>query len=195
MPPTSEMGTDPDEDILKQIQKEVEKRIKENFEIQQLKKKSLQLSIPMDSSGGQEGEEEVKRGPQTVRNNPSSKMSFDTSDSQTRSPNDGSGGGFSFKDQSQIDYMLNRDPMHEFFTLTCQSIKLNSPHMNAICTIDTNQLYRRAIKMNIPFFKWANWIEDHLNKELLRQALRKSRKNGVKPPTNNTFVKVEQATK
>ena len=41
LPETSELGTDPDEDILKQIQKEVEKRIKDNFEIQQIKKKSL----------------------------------------------------------------------------------------------------------------------------------------------------------
>ena len=41
LPETSDLGTDPDEDILKQIQKEVEKRIKDNFEIQQIKKKSL----------------------------------------------------------------------------------------------------------------------------------------------------------
>ena len=86
----------------------------------------------------------------------------------SRSPNDGSASGFSFKDQSQVDYMLNRDPMNEFFTLTCQSIKLNSPHMNTICTIDTMQLYNRAIKLNIPFFKWSTWIEDYLNKEILR---------------------------
>ena len=91
----------------------------------------------MDSSGGQE--EEVKRGPQTARHAPSrGSMTFDDSQvSATRSPNDGSASGFTFKDQNQMEYMLNRDPMQEFFTLTCQSIKLNSPHMNAIATIST----------------------------------------------------------
>ena len=120
----------------------------------------------MDSSGGQE--EEVKRGPQTTKNLPS-RLTFegDTAAS-SKSPHDGSNLGFSFKDQSQMDYMLNRDPMQEFFVLTCQSIKLNSPHLNTICTIDTMQLYNRATKMNIPFFKWATWIEDYLNKEILR---------------------------
>ena len=88
----------------------------------------------MDSSGGQE--EEVKRGPQTARHAPS-RMTFDSDISTTRSPNEGSAGGFTFKDQTQMEYMLNRDPMQEFFTLTCQSIKLNSPHMNAIATIST----------------------------------------------------------
>jgi hypothetical protein len=62
----------------------------------------------MDSSGGQE--EELKRAPKTARNAPSS-MNFETEVSTTRSPNDGSAGGFSFKDQNQMDYMLNRDPM------------------------------------------------------------------------------------
>jgi len=50
---------------------------------------------------------------------------------------DGSSQNFSFKEQSNIDYLLNRDPMQEFFSLTCQAIKLTSPHMNTICTIDT----------------------------------------------------------
>jgi len=114
----------------------------------------------------------------------------------TRSPEETGSSQFSFKDQSQIDYLLNRDPMQEFFTLTCQSIKLNSPHMNTICTIDTMQLYKRAVKLNIPFFKWQGWIEDFLNKEFLRQALRKSRRNGISSkPTTKTFMKAEQVTK
>ena len=86
--------------------------------------------------------------------------------------------------------------MQEFFTLTCQSIKLNSPHMNTICTIDTMQLYKRAQKLNIPFFKWQGWIEDFLNKEFLRQALKRSRRNGISSkPTTKTFMKAEQVTK
>lgn len=54
-----------------------------------------------------------------------------------KSPMDDGGSMFSFEDKSRLDYMLNRDPLQEFFTLTCQSIKLNSPHMNTICHIDT----------------------------------------------------------
>ena len=64
--------------------------------------------------------------------------------------------------------------MEEYFTLTCQSIKLNSPHMNTICSIDTKKLYQEAIKMSIPFYRWQNWIEDYINKEFLRLVLRRS---------------------
>lgn len=103
---------------------------------------------------------------------------------------------FSFKEQSNFDYFLKRDPMQEFFTLSCQAIKLNSPHMNTICTIDTMSLYKKAIKMSIPFFKWANWIENHLNKEFLRIALRNARNRGLADkPVNRTFIKAENLTK
>ena len=107
-------------------------------------------------------------------------MTFDKDliDSGRKSPEHtgtNSGGGFSFKEQVNYDYMMKRDPMEEFFTLTCQSIKLNSPHMQTICTIDTMTLYKKATKLNIPFFKWASWIEDSLNKEFMRAVLRKGR--------------------
>ena len=85
--------------------------------------------------------------------------------------------------------------MQEFFSLTCQSIKLNSAHMNTICTIDTDQLYRKAVKMNVPYYKWQTWIEDFLNKEFLRAALQKSKRNGIsKKPTTKTFMKAEEIT-
>jgi hypothetical protein len=48
---------------------------------------------------------------------------------------------------------MNRDPLKEFFTLTLQSVKLNSPHMNVICMINKDTLYEKALKENIPFFK------------------------------------------
>ena len=51
--------------------------------------------------------------------------------------------------------------------------------------------------MNIPFFKWQSWIEDFLNKEFLRLAMRKSRRGGVRRPNaelGQTFVKVERQT-
>jgi len=69
--------------------------------------------------------------------------------------------------QFNLDYMASRDPLKEFFALTCQSVKLNSPHMNIICTINQNSLYERATSENIPFFKWHKWIDDTLNKEVL----------------------------
>mmetsp|Transcript_12364 Transcript_12364/g.19221 ORF Transcript_12364/g.19221 Transcript_12364/m.19221 type:complete len:99 (+) Transcript_12364:228-524(+) len=92
-----------------------------------------------------------------------------------------------------MEYLLNRDPMQEFFQLTCQAIKLNSPQMNTICTIDTVQLYQKALKLGIHFFKWQAWIEDYLNKEFLRVVLKSSRKKGNRPMTK-TFVKIEELT-
>ena len=78
------------------------------------------------------------------------------------------------KDLNKLDYLLNRDPMLEFFQLTCQCIKMNSPQMNTICTIDTTQLYQRAQKLNIPYNKWQTWIEDQINKEFFRIILMRS---------------------
>ena len=40
------------------------------------------------------------------------------------------------------DYEKNRDPIQEFFKLTCQSIKINSPHMNLIALINSDKLYK-----------------------------------------------------
>jgi len=49
--------------------------------------------------------------------------------------------------------------------------------------------------MNIPFFKWASWIEDFLNKEFLRAALKKSRRNGISSkPNTKTFLAAEKIT-
>jgi len=58
------------------------------------------------------------------------------------------------KDQCQREYLLSRDPMQEYFSLTCQTIKLNSPHMNHVCSINTKKLYQEAVEMNVPFHKW-----------------------------------------
>ena len=78
--------------------------------------------------------------------------------------------------------------MEEFFNLTCQAIKLNSPQMSVICTVDTKKLYEKATKMGIPFFKWATWIEDYLNKEFMRMVLRDSNRGGLsKKSTTKTF--------
>ena len=69
--------------------------------------------------------------------------------------------------------MLKRDPLYEFFQLTCQSIKLNSPHINTICHIDPKDLYAIAIAEQPHFFKWGVWIEDYLQGEFIKAALGK----------------------
>jgi len=95
----------------------------------------------MDSSGGQETSI-VKPKPLMTSKVHSTKMDFgEDAINAHKSPEGGSSTTFSFKEQSNLDYLINRDPMQEFFSLTCQSIKLNSPHMNTICTIDTQSLY------------------------------------------------------
>lgn len=97
----------------------------------------------MDSSGGQQSDggfqEEFKqktnKPPKTVRN-AAKKIEFDDKNEKSSLEDDSL--QYSFKDQNNYEYLMKRDPMQEFFALTCQSIKLNSPHMNTICTIDTN---------------------------------------------------------
>ena len=163
----------------------------------QMKKSKLSLNITMDSSGGQD-EEEVKNIPKPLQTTKAPKrIAFDgdTMDPGSRKSPDSNPSSFTFKDQSQLEYMMKRDPMEEFFSLTCQSIKLNSPHMNTICTIDTMTLYKKAVKLNVPFFKWSTWIEDFLNKEFLRSVLRKGRNSKQRQQMGQTFVDVEQKTK
>ena len=48
------------------------------------------------------------------------------------------------KERHEINYLIKRDPMKEFFNLTCQSVKLNSPNINSICHVETNNLYKKA---------------------------------------------------
>ena len=150
--------------------------------------KKLQLSIqPPDSSGdadtgGALSKPTLVQAPQTSRAASGMKLELPVDHKPLQSPGSVvSGSSFSFREQSQLEYLMNRDPMQEFFTLTCQSIKLNSPHMNTICTIDTIKLYKQANQLGIPFFKWQSWIENFLNQEFLRTALRRRSLKGIDP--------------
>lgn len=92
----------------------------------------------------------------------------------------------------QEDYQKQRDPIKEFFKLvseqrnfclsfvltrfacllrlqTCQSIKINSPHMNLIALINSDMLYERALSEQIPYFKFSSWIESTVQKEVITQ--------------------------
>ena len=73
------------------------------------------------------------------------------------------------------DYIKQRDPIKEFFQLTCQSIKINSPHMNLIAQIKDEILYKQAVEAGVPFFKFSTWIESTVNKEVMKQLLYKSK--------------------
>mmetsp|Transcript_32937 Transcript_32937/g.57708 ORF Transcript_32937/g.57708 Transcript_32937/m.57708 type:complete len:433 (-) Transcript_32937:1055-2353(-) len=56
----------------------------------------------------------------------------------------------------------------EFFYLTAQSVKMNSSHMDSICTISTRDLFLQAQKESIPFHKWHSWLERMFEKYYLR---------------------------
>lgn len=58
---------------------------------------------------------------------------------KTPSTSKTSNAGYNKRD---LNYMLNRDPMKEFFHLTLQSIRMNSPHMNQILSIDGEKFYK-----------------------------------------------------
>ena len=61
-----------------------------------------------------------------------------------------------------------KDPTEQYFILTTQAVKLNSPHMDAICVIPHSALFDKAKSENIPFHKWHLWIETQLNFEYIQ---------------------------
>jgi len=73
--------------------------------------------------------------------------------------------------------MQTRDPMYEFFKLTCTSVKILSPHMNIICQINEDKLYKKAQDDNVEFFRWHSWIELMLSKEVLNQIFTSKQKS------------------
>lgn len=193
-PETVEMGTVPDADVLAEALKEMEANITKELEMkEQLKRKSI--GAIMDSSGGQAvgGDTGIPKPPKTAKARTTTKFGFADLD-QRKSP-EGGATAFSFREQSQMEYLIKRDPMQEFFTLTCQSVKLNSPHMNAVCTIDTMQLYKKAIKQNIPFFEWQTWIEDVINKEFFRVFLARSFANSNQKKSKGASKQAEADAK
>lgn len=88
----------------------------------------------------------------------------------------GSASPLTEKERFQLDYLLKRDPLHEYFNLTCQSAILNSPHINSICHVDTKRLYAKVTREQLPFHQWARWIEDFLNGEFIRLAILRGRR-------------------
>lgn len=96
---------------------------------------------------------------------------------QTSATSNGSGGGK--YNQKDLNYLLNRDPMKEFFHLTLQSIRMNSPHMNQILNVDCDLFYSKVLELQIPFNKWTQWLEDQLNRIILSRMMKMSMFNKI----------------
>ena len=69
-----------------------------------------------------------------------------------------------------------KKPPEEYFLLAAQAIKMNSPHIENICSVSSSQLYEKALKEGIPFHKWYIWIESQLNAAYVQQLYKKNRK-------------------
>ncbi len=72
-----------------------------------------------------------------------------------------------FSDFLNAEYQRKRDPMKEFFQLTAQCVKLRSPNMQAILTVDVSKMYDLVLKEGKPYWEWRDWIEQKLHKEVL----------------------------
>lgn len=66
-----------------------------------------------------------------------------------------------------------RDPIEEYFTLTTQAVKMNSPHMDRIGILPASFLYQKAKEEQVPFHRWHVWIETQLNFEYIQQLYHK----------------------
>jgi len=110
------------------------------------------LSSPSDS-----GSQKNAYGGQNVLN------------SKTSATSNGSG---DTNDKKGLNYLLNRDPLKEFFHLTLQSIRMNSPHMNQILNINCDLFYKKVNELQIPFNQWSKWLEDQLNRIILSRIMR-----------------------
>jgi chromosome segregation ATPase len=64
----------------------------------------------------------------------------------------------------------------EFFALATQAVKMNSPYMENICCVPTQALMEQALKDEIPFHKWYQWIERQLNSIYISSLYKKNAK-------------------
>ena len=120
----------PYETIYMLWEKEAQEKAKKNLQNNtQLKKKmTMQLQIPIDEDDAEPEELEKPRPkpPQTAVN---TGKKFDHFDDvvpiSKKSPTDVT--TITFQEKSKYEYLMNRDPMQEFFTLTCYCLLYTSP--------------------------------------------------------------------
>ena len=70
-------------------------------------------------------------------------------------------------EDKNLAYLKDRNPMKEFFVLTAQAVKLNSPYMETILNLHINEMYEQVLNSSTPFYKWSGWIEDYLHRTIL----------------------------
>lgn len=70
-----------------------------------------------------------------------------------------------------------KKPPEEYFLLTVQAVKMNSPHIDSVCCVSAQELYDNAIRQGIPFHKWHVWIESQLNLAYVQSLYKKNRRN------------------
>jgi hypothetical protein len=56
-------------------------------------------------------------------------------------------------------------------------VKLNSPYMDAICVIPPNELFDRALKEDIPFYRWHIWVETQLTAAYIQSVYKSHTKS------------------
>lgn len=73
-----------------------------------------------------------------------------------------------------------KDPIEEYFILSTQSVKMNSPYMDTVCSISTQNLYKKVKMLDIPFHKWHEWITKELNAAYIQMLYQKDLKEQSK---------------
>lgn len=58
-----------------------------------------------------------------------------------------------------------RDPIKDFFTLTCEAAKLNSDKRDYLGSIPVEILYSKVFEECVPFNKWHDYVQDFLHKK------------------------------
>ncbi|OMJ82771.1 hypothetical protein SteCoe_16417 [Stentor coeruleus] len=71
---------------------------------------------------------------------------------------------------------FRRPAPEEYFFLATQVLKMNSPYMDSICSVSPQKLYEKALKEDVPFHKWYEWIEKQLSSIYIRKLYKKNAK-------------------
>lgn len=76
--------------------------------------------------------------------------------------------------QISPEKIQRKSPPEEYFALSVQAVKMNSPHMDNIINASATQLYEKAMRLGIPFHKWHQWIESQLNSIYVQTIYKKN---------------------
>lgn len=65
-------------------------------------------------------------------------------------------------DDMSCEKNQRRPATEEYFGLSVLAAKINSPHMETVCSISNKFLYAEAQKRKIPFHRWHAWVDEYL---------------------------------